>query len=70
MSIYLGEEDLPYEDSIDILMHYGTKRHSGRYPWGSGKDPYQHTRDLLARVELLKKKAGLKHLIIFTKSLA
>lgn len=56
MSIYLGEEDLPYEDSIDILMHYGTKRHSGRYPWGSGKDPYQHTRDLLARVELLKKK--------------
>lgn len=23
------------------LAHYGTKRHSGRYPWGSGKDPYQ-----------------------------
>lgn len=23
------------------LYHYGTKRHSGRYPWGSGKEPYQ-----------------------------
>lgn len=27
--------------SEDSLMHYGTPRHSGRYPWGSGKDPYQ-----------------------------
>lgn len=25
----------------DILLQYGTKRHSGRYPWGSGKDPFQ-----------------------------
>ena len=24
------------------FAHYGTKRHSGRYPWGSGEDPYQH----------------------------
>jgi len=24
------------------FAHYGTKRHSGRYPWGSGDDPYQH----------------------------
>lgn len=23
------------------LMHYGTPRHSGRYPWGSGERPYQ-----------------------------
>ena len=23
-------------------MHYGTPRHSGRYPWGSGENPYQH----------------------------
>ena len=28
--------------SFDELMHYGTKRHSGRYPWGSGENPYQH----------------------------
>lgn len=40
--------------SIDELMHYGTPRHSGRYPWGSGKDPYQHSRDFLTRVESLK----------------
>ncbi len=24
------------------LMHYGTPRHSGRYAWGSGDNPYQH----------------------------
>ena len=23
----------------DILMHYGIPRRSGRYPWGSGKEP-------------------------------
>ena len=27
----------------DILMHYGVKRRSGRYPWGSGDNPYQHS---------------------------
>lgn len=25
----------------NYLIHYGTPRHSGRYPWGSGKNPYQ-----------------------------
>lgn len=37
---YLEEEydDLP----DDVLEHYGTPRHSGRYPWGSGENPYQH----------------------------
>ena len=25
----------------DSLQHYGTKRHSGRYPWGSGDDGMQ-----------------------------
>lgn len=39
----------------DILMHYGMPRRSGRYPWGSGEDPYQHGRDFLSRVEELKK---------------
>lgn len=39
----------------DILMHYGIPRRSGRYPWGSGEDPYQHGRDFLGRVEELKK---------------
>lgn len=39
----------------DILLHYGVKRRSGRYPWGSGKEPYQHSGDFLSRVEGLKK---------------
>lgn len=25
----------------DTLIHYGIKRRSGRYPWGSGEHPYQ-----------------------------
>lgn len=37
------------------LMHYGMPRRSGRYPWGSGDDPYQHNRDFLGRIEELKK---------------
>ena len=40
---------------IDELMHYGVKRRSGRYPWGSGKEPYQHSGDFLSRVEGLQK---------------
>lgn len=41
----------------DILMHYGIPRRSGRYPWGSGDDPYQRNcRDFLGRIEDLKKK--------------
>ena len=39
----------------DILMHYGMPRRSGRYPWGSGEDPYQHSGDFLSRIEELKK---------------
>lgn len=39
----------------NILMHYGMPRRSGRYPWGSGDDPYQHNGDFLSRVNELKK---------------
>lgn len=38
----------------DILMHYGVKKRSGRYPWGSGDNPYQHSGDFLSRVNELK----------------
>ena len=41
---------------VNVLEHYGTKFHSGRYPWGSGENPYQHSDDFLSRVEVLKKK--------------
>lgn len=30
------------KDSDSDISHYGIKRRSGRYPWGSGDDPYQH----------------------------
>ena len=39
----------------DFLAHYGVKRRSGRYPWGSGDSPYQHSGDFLSRVDTLKK---------------
>ena len=29
----------------DELYHYGMPRRSGRYKWGSGKDPYHHGAD-------------------------
>ena len=50
---YFGVE---YGGENDILEHYGTKRHSGRYPWGSGDSPYQHSGDFLSRVEKFKAK--------------
>ena len=43
------------EEMNDILIHYGMPRRSGRYPWGSGEDPYQHEKDFLGRIEELKK---------------
>ena len=45
----------PVAEEMLELMHYGIPRRSGRYPWGSGEDPYQRTRDFLSRVEELKK---------------
>ena len=40
------------------LKHYGILRKSGRYPWGSGNDPYQRSTDLLTRIKELEK-AGM-----------
>lgn len=42
-------------EALDYLTHYGMPRRSGRYPWGSGKDPYQSEEDFLGRVERLRK---------------
>ena len=38
----------------DILMHYGIKYRSGRYPYGSGENPYQHSGDFLSRIKELE----------------
>ena len=40
----------------ETLIHYGMPRRSGRYPYGSGEDPYQHNQDFLSRVEDMRKK--------------
>lgn len=37
------------------LLHYGTPRHSGRYPWGSGENPYQRNASFRAYVTELRK---------------
>ena len=47
---YIGAND----DSCS-LAHYGMPRRSGRYPWGSGEDPYQHSQDFLGRVDEMRK---------------
>lgn len=38
------------------LKHYGTPRHSGRYPWGSGENPYQSLSGFLSSVHELRQK--------------
>lgn len=49
---YLGSSSMTDEE---FLQHYGMPRRSGRYPWGSGKDDYQHSIDFLGRIDKLKK---------------
>ena len=49
------EEKPPLDELVEELYHYGVKRRSGRYPYGSGEDPYQHSGDFASRVQELKK---------------
>ena len=37
------------------LQHYGTPRHSGRYPWGTGDDPEQRNKSFLGSVKDMEK---------------
>lgn len=41
---------------MSYLMHYGILRRSGRYPWGSGENPYQRSKDFYGIVDSLKEK--------------
>lgn len=51
MSDFLSAENL------DGLQQYGVKRRSGRFPWGSGDDPYQHESwTFLNKVDSLREK--------------
>ena len=49
--IYIGQD--PYDENKDA-SHFGTKYHSGRYPYGSGEDPYQHDSKFLSEYARLK----------------
>ena len=49
---YIGSAQLTDEE---FLEHYGMPRRSGRYPYGSGKEAYQHSLDFLGRIDKLKK---------------
>ena len=55
------DRNLVYMDELYLsddayLEHYGTPRHSGRYPWGSGDNPYQRHADFIANYQKLKDK--------------
>ena len=45
----------------DELMHYGTLMESGRYPWGSGKHPYQRLKDFYTAYRRMSKEDGLSN---------
>lgn len=51
----LVSEAIIFDDS-ESKEDYGTPRHSGRYPWGSGENPYQRYADFLGNYEKLKNK--------------
>lgn len=48
---YLGTAEMTDEE---FLKHIGMPRRSGRYPWGSGKDDYQHSIDFIGRISKLR----------------
>ena len=51
----MADEYVGYlEDTSEDAEHYGTPRHSGRYPWGSGKNP-QRNKNFLTRARDLQK---------------
>lgn len=50
MNSYYGYDDSSYE-----LKHYGTPKHSGRYPYGSGERPFQGEHSAKYKKTLKKK---------------
>jgi len=56
---YIGGEEIKHsfvseELEDDELWHYGIKRRSGRYPWGSGENPYQRSEDFYVHINKLR----------------
>lgn len=55
-ALYDGYLDFVDCNDGELLIHYGTPRHSGRYPWGSGENPYQRYANFKGNVERLRSK--------------
>ena len=55
IALWDGDSRIEFELARPVLEHYGTPRHSGRYPWGSGEDPGQRNRSFLQSVDEMKK---------------
>jgi len=51
MYLNVGRALVAVDDDIEGLYHFGRGHldggHSGRYPWGSGKEPYQHADEFI-----------------------
>lgn len=62
--VFVGMMD---DDIYERIMHYGTPRHSGRYPWGSGDNPYQRNESFLGRVDQMKKAKDANGNKLFTE---
>lgn len=68
-------EDILREAAIDeeyknSLLHYGTPRHSGRYPWGSGENPYQHSSYFMSEVNRMRKEGKSDNEIAATMNMS
>lgn len=46
-------------EADNYLAHYGILRKSGRYPWGSGKTPFERSGGFLSTVEEMRKVHGM-----------
>ncbi len=49
-----GDEFYERMATPEELVHFGTPRHSGRYPWGSGEAPFQTHKDFKGYVKQLR----------------
>ena len=48
IALWNGKAKHEFALTTNELLHYGTPRKSGRYPWGSGEQPYQNSQSFLS----------------------
>lgn len=52
--LYSSTFSIAEKEYNEWLEHYGTPRHSGRYPWGSGENPYQSAANFYWHVKKMR----------------